>query len=520
MYLKHVIIYNMIIQRTQIIKGVQYVYEDYPYWDRYKKQTRHKRQYVGKLNKKGIFIPNKISIVQQKLTKLTQTSKRRNVIKRTYFGATYLLDKIGEKIGIAQDLKTSFPENYKKILSIAYYLILEDSPLYRFTRWAQTHNHPYQQDIPSQRISELFQTVDESSKFMFFENRSKRRLEQEYLAYDTTSISSYSELIKFVKHGKNKDLDKLPQINLALVFGQKSMLPVYYRKLPGNITDVTTVQKLIYDIKFLNLKKVKLVMDRGFYSKTNIDSLYEAHYKFIIGIKCNNKFVSNTLEEFREQIKDYKNYSIEQDVYCISQTKKWQEHNIYIHVYYNAQRAETEKTDFIKSLAIAEQALIDKTADQQQKNFCKQYFTIKKTKIVHNEEKIRKHTANFGYFILLSNEIKDPTDVLRYYRNKDLIEKAFSNLKNRLEMKRTTVSSDENLEGKLFVQFVALIYMSYIHQHMKKHNLYKNHTMQSLLDELDIIEKFDYEDHWNCREITKKQKELFECFGFDCPNML
>jgi len=44
------------------------------------------------------------------------------------------------------------------------------------------------------------------------------------------------------------------------------MLPVYYRKLPGNISDVTTVNKLLIDIEYLGFKKVKLVMDRGFYS--------------------------------------------------------------------------------------------------------------------------------------------------------------------------------------------------------------------------------------------------------------
>jgi len=33
---------------TQIIKGVSYVYEDYPYWNKDKKQNPHKREYIGK----------------------------------------------------------------------------------------------------------------------------------------------------------------------------------------------------------------------------------------------------------------------------------------------------------------------------------------------------------------------------------------------------------------------------------------------------------------------------------------
>lgn len=48
------------------------------------------------------------------------------------------------------------------------------------------------------------------------------------------------------------------------------------------------------------------------------------------------------------------------------------------------------------------------------------------------------------------------------YRNKDLVEKAFDNLKDRLNMRRLAVSSEQSLAGKLFVQFVVLVYLSYI----------------------------------------------------------
>lgn len=74
-----------------------------------------------------------------------------------------------------------------------------------------------------------------------------RRLEKEYLAYDTTSVSSYSKSLKVVQYGYNKEHDPLPQLNLALVFGERSRLPVYYRSLPGNIPEVKTLQKAMSD---------------------------------------------------------------------------------------------------------------------------------------------------------------------------------------------------------------------------------------------------------------------------------
>ncbi len=40
------------------------------------------------------------------------------------------------------------------------------------------------------------------------------------------------------------------------------------------------------------------------------------------------------------------------------------------------------------------------------------------------------------------------------------------------------------------VEFVALILLSYIKKQMQKHNLFKNYTLQTLLDTVDVIECF------------------------------
>lgn len=531
-------------QRVQSIRGTSYVYEDFPYWDADKKQTRHKREYIGKLDGDGNFVPNKVYAARLKLEELGKQGaipKNDRPASRTYFGATYLLDAIGEFTGVAADLKESFPEDFQKIQSLAYYLILENEcPMYRFSKWAGNHYHPFAQDLTSQRISELFDSISEEAKMSFFKKQTQRRAEKEYLAYDTTSISSYSELIAHVRNGKNKDGDSLPQVNLALVFGQHSMLPVYFRKLPGNITDVNTVRKLLKDLDFMNLSKIKLVMDRGFYSAKNINLMYRNHYKFLIGTKCNTNFAAPLLDRVRETIKDFANFDSDQDVYKIGSMEKWPyaeydasgnvvsnaERRIYVHVYYNGQRAEDEKATFLKSLANAVSSLNEGSCSEGQKTLCRKFLIRKSTpvrgvKIEYNEEAIRNHVKNFGYFMLLSNEIKNPSEALAIYRNKDLIEKSFGNLKNRLNMRRPQVASSESLEGKLFVQFIALIYISYIHKCMKDNHLYRNYSIQTMLDSLDVIERFEYPgQRHHVGEVTKKQGQILECFGVKPPNML
>ncbi|MEI3611131.1 transposase [Pseudogracilibacillus sp. SO30301A] len=151
------------------------------------------------------------------------------------------------------------------------------------------------------------------------------------------------------------------------------------------------------------------------------------------------------------------------------------------------------------------------------------YFEVKETpkrgiKLTPKQEAIEVAEKNSGYFALLSNEFKDPLEAIKIYRSKYLIEKVFGNLKERLNMRRTSVSSEENLAGKLFVQFIALN-LSYIKKVMSDKDLFKNYTLQELLDELDIIECYEQPGRKRrIGEITKKQMDLYGHLGVDVPS--
>ncbi len=102
-------------------------------------------------------------------------------VRRSFYGACYLLDQIGENTGVKEDLKFCFPESYRQILSVAYYLILEEyNSLSLFSHWQRLHIHLYGVDLPSQRSSELFQSIDEKSRMAFFKRQGRRRIEKEY----------------------------------------------------------------------------------------------------------------------------------------------------------------------------------------------------------------------------------------------------------------------------------------------------------------------------------------------------
>ena len=140
--------------------------------------------------------------------------------------------------------------------------------------------------------------------------------------------------------------------------------------------------------------------------------------------------------------------------------------------------------------------------------------------ILVRQEATDETKKNYGYFALISNDIKDSIEALEIYHNKDLVEKAFGNLKERLNLRQTLVSSDLSLDGKLFVEFIALIYLSYIKKEMQDGDLFKKHTLQSLLDEFDVMEYFKqkgFDGRWG--EMTNRQTRLYLDLSVTPPSL-
>jgi transposase len=533
-----------IVYQTDKRSGITYAYESVSCWDRDKQQSRAKRTLVGRVDgETGEIVPTDGRCRKKKEALIAakggpvpsaQTS-------RSFYGATYLLDAIGEKLGIAEDLKQCFPSVYRQILSVAYYLILEDkNPLYRFEKWSSLHKHPYGKNIASQRSSELFASIAEEAKNKFFRLQGKRRTEKEFWAYDITSVSSYSECLRQVQYGRNKEDDSLPQLNLALVFGETSNLPFYYRKLAGNIPDSKTVKNLLADLDILGFSKVRLVMDKGFYSEDNINALFKERLKFLISVKTSLAFVRKELDAVYEGFRAFEYYSEKYELYCRTVQTEWlytrrrpykgdtlsEPRRIYIHYYYNIDKAAEDEKAFDRKLVLLRHELESGKRVPEHENLYKKYFETKTTpkrgtKATIDERVVREAKRYYGFFALLTNETMDATTALELYRNKDVVEKAFGNLKERLNMRRTLVSSEQSLDGKLFVEFMALVYLSYIKKQMQETDLFKSYTLQGALDKIDVIECFEEPGRkLRIGELLEKQKEIYKNLGVAPPTSL
>lgn len=511
------------VYQTNKKTGVTYVYEAVSTWNKEKQQPRNKQVCIGKLDTKtGDFIPSKRLAPQQAAARDPAVTASAAIV-----GPSIVLDAITERLGLGKLLKACFPREYRQILTMAYYLTSQGGPLSHCTAWCKNHEHPFGELLTSQRISELLCSIGIDGKQTFLTNWMNKTLEDDYLCYDITSVSSYSELNEYIKYGHNRDNEKLPQLNLAMLFGQKSCLPVYFQRMPGNISDVTTLHNLLATFKAMELKSLNYVMDKGFYSKKNVDELLASRDKFTLSIPVNNKWVQRVIDEVHGIIHGPEGYQkIDSEIlYVHSQLYPWGTDNrrCYLHLYYNAHSRAHAVDRFNEELVMYKEELESGKPIREHQEAYDTFFVVKTTpkrgiQVSFNNEAVSQYISRYaGFQALLTNGIKDPVTALRVYRDKDVIEKCFDDLKNQLDMNRLRMHSSTAVDGRLFMQFIALIYISALRREMRISGLIKQYTVGELLQEMETLTKVKYSGKYGhiLTEVTKPQRQILAALDIE-----
>ena len=513
----------MAYRGEQVIGGKTYVYEAEAIWNSEKKRSEQKRVYIGTKNENDEFIPNK---KYHELYGYNSNDKQPAlVIKVLDYGTTYLFEQIGEQTGLTGVLQECFPDKWQEMLACAWHSISEHEAMYLCEQWAETTHLPEGLKLSSQRLSELIKSFDENSRMNFYRKWAALRTEKEYLALDITSVSSYSEMIQYMEYGYNRDKEDLPQINMALIFGEKSRLPVYSRVYPGSIKDVSTLRGMSELLKELNLKSMHYVMDKGFYKEQTIKHLLKERIRFAISVPFTTSLATDAVLDYGDNITNPAN-AIEVNkhlYYAQTIIQKINQHRVYIHIYFDPERKAAEQIVFLNKIIKMEGDFIDDKISENDPLFRK-YFTLRKTKtgfnIHRNEAAINKHLVNSGYLVIMTNDSKDSRYVLQVYRTKDCVEKAFQNIKNDLDMKRLRIHSDEAMQGRIFITFIALIISSYIRYIMKEADLYKKFTFSTLIKELKKLKVIRLSNKKNLMtELTHSQKIIYKAFD-SMPSVL
>lgn len=506
--------------------GATYVYSVQSYWDKEKKAPRNRQVCLGRLDEAtGEVIPSR------RKRKVAERAASAGVAATARVaGPCLLLDRLASETGLAGLVRRCFPEIHAEMMSLVYFIVQKGLPLSRSEPWSAGHLHPFGGALASQRVSELLLKITEDERQRFLSLWLGKMSERDYLCYDITSVSSYARGNEYVRYGYNRDGESLPQINLAMLFGQKSRLPAYYRRMQGNISDVSTLRATVKSLDFLGADAMHLVLDRGFYSEDNVGELLRRRHHFTMAVPSGRKWVEAVIDRHYESIASperYRQIDDDESLYVVTDLRRWGEdrRRAYLHVYYNARQAADEFDRFTRELLQYKSELESGRRVEAHEECYTRFLTARENpkrglRVVFNDAEIQKHRKRYaGFFCILSTAFKDPMDALRVYRAKDAVENSFDDLKNHLDMKRLRIHTSAAMDSRLFLQFLALILICQIRNTTRDDKMLRNLTVREVMEDMETLVRITYEGRYGqlYTESSPIQRKIMETFGITLP---
>jgi transposase len=507
-------------------KNATYIYHITRIYRNDKGNPTNDRISIGKIDEEtGMLIPNKN--YYEIFTSSTEQSKQPEIESIKSCGITYVIDGILKEMGLTEIMKRKFPKHADKIIALAEYMLCEGNVMSYYEDWYDEVYPHSNIKLGSADISRIFQAIDYNSRMDFFKTWIYARNQTEYIAYDVTSVSSYAKGIEALEWGYNRDKESLPQINFAMYYGQQSMLPLYYCVYSGSVPDKTHLEYMLRDNELIELKGTKYVMDRGFFTSDNLRFMTETGTRFIISVPNSSLFARELIDKHRNQIVNCSECRLGKNLpYAKSVIREDFGMRVKAHIYYNPAKAAAEEEILFGEIGKCERALSEMTEPPARSLQYDRYFKINRSKdggvgFIRDARKIDAIISRLGFFIIVETDFEASSlEILLTYRQRDVVEKSFDDLKNELDMKRLYCHSDETMEGKMFVAFFALILRSCMQNKLRTYLSQNNLSFSSVLKELRKMKYVQTRDGKKLLSpITKKQREILNCCGLSTDNL-
>ena len=419
---------------------------------------------------------------------------------------------------------------------MSIFQVLESKALYLFKPWAEATYIDEPLELSSQRIGRIIEELGRSEDLIesFFRSWIKEQRDIKAILFDITSLSSYSKLIDYLEWGYNRDKEKLPQINLGVIVGQPSHLPLAYRIYPGSIADVSTLRNIILLLEELKVKDFTFILDRGFYSAENLREMDEEKLRFVVPLPFSTAISHQLISKHLRDLKSpfYGFYYKGRPMFHIKDQISISDIVGYAHLYHD-ERRKADEIDHLMRRIVEIESLVEKKEfwsrdaageylEQRFKGSSK-LFEITgeggRFRLKRRVKAISRLMNRMGKTIILTNDAELGRDeILSLYRRKDTLEKMFDIIKNELDCGRLKVSSREAVEGRVFLTYLSLIIYSALSQIMQEKDLYKTYTLSEVFYELKKLRVVTLNSGKSyLTEVSKKQRFLFEQFEVPVP---
>ena len=464
-------------------------------------------------------------------------------------GLTWAALELAKDSGIRAHLQEVFgQEAGEDLLYLAIYKLAGGGAMMTYDIWRQKVWLPQSRRLTGQKISELLSSVTREQVTKYFKLRHNRQDEIweeiykkqpelrsrpiEY-ALDNTSISTYSNTLSEAQYGHAKRDPELKQINYTIICDQRSGDIVFAYMYDGAVNDVSALSDILFAMQEAEFKLEKniLVTDRGYSSLVNVQKMINLEIKYLQGVRYIEDSLKQRFAKHSDALRKNAFYSSKEKAYAFTETEPWTQNssagqlklNNYIHLYrlvghedLTAQQI-SENADHIIRLKTAKRS-VPQDLWAAYGRFVKS--VTEKNGVTHwvrDTSKIDEAVECSGYFALRSNAVSDAFEALSIYRQRNMVEQDFYQLKNWLDGDRLRVGA-VSVQGKLLVNTIgtALRMMMLCRAKQKEDRKSKlvlpGGSLDRLLAELTLVraEKRKNANAWIRNSIPASRRRCFE----------
>lgn len=560
---------------TYVRKGHTYVEAYRNEWDPEKKRSRiAQRKYVGvldtttgrvRLGKKYLSenpqYEGKILYYEDKqLVERTPEEVQEELDKRVpsplndvvSYGASAACWLVAQQSGMLEDLKKTFgAEVGADLLRLAVYQYLDGGSMDCFEQWASQHWLPKARTFSGQRISEMLSKITHQDITSYLKLRNHRCVEHfnkvktqaeelkkpgprfRYLALDSTALSTYSVTISSAAYGYAKQNPELRQVNFTLGVDYLNGDVCYAYESEGSITDKSVYPHLMMDLHHngYNLQDTVIVTDRGYQSIYNIQRLLDIEINYVCGVPLTEESVKQLFERYKSSLSNpaflngrLKVAARTSKELCENATDSGPLHlSTSLHLYKYPELAAQQAISLHQKI---EEVLEKKNSGEKlhsaDRSRVRNYIVENNKNVwVKNIKGLEEFLTRAGCFAIRTNCIEDPFECLAVYKQRQIVETAFRQMKvlngnNRLRC------TERTYVGKLLLFVIA--------QSLRMRMLY---TVKENEQRLDLDLPGDSLDKamamlkgimairppskavWAGRPISKKARDILELLGIN-----
>mgnify|MGYP001210558562 FL=1 len=560
---------------TYVRKGHTYVEAYRNEWDPEKKRSRiAQRKYVGvldtttgrvRLGKKYLSenpqYEGKILYYEDKqLVERTPEEVQEELDKRVpsplndvvSYGASAACWLVAQQSGMLEDLKKTFgAEVGADLLRLAVYQYLDGGSMDCFEQWASQHWLPKARTFSGQRISEMLSKITHQDITSYLKLRNHRCVEHfnkvktqaeelkkpgprfRYLALDSTALSTYSVTISSAAYGYAKQNPELRQVNFTLGVDYLNGDVCYAYESEGSITDKSVYPHLMMDLHHngYNLQDTVIVTDRGYQSICNIQRLLDIEINYVCGVPLTEESVKQLFERYKSSLSNPAFLNGRLKVAARTSKELWEKAtdsgplhlSTSLHLYKYPELAAQQAISLHQKIEeVPEKKNSGEKLHSADWSRVRNYIVENNKNVwVKNIKGLEEFLTRAGCFAIRTNCIEDPFECLAVYKQRQIVETAFRQMKvlngnNRLRC------TERTYVGKLLLFVIA--------QSLRMRMLY---TVKENEQRLDLDLPGDSLDKamamlkgimairppskavWAGRPISKKARDILELLGIN-----